>query len=78
MFLINSSVGSFAAAPSSLNTKVRVQKNIINHDLLLISENFVVHKKGFITHIVSLIKNETSVLTNDISCFCNYTDIAFF
>jgi hypothetical protein len=38
VFLINSSVGSFAAAPTSLDTKVRVQKNIINHDLLLISE----------------------------------------
>lgn len=60
MFLINSSVGSFAAAPTSLDTKVTRSKEQ-NHVLLLISEKIFGHKRIFRLNVP---KNE-SVLMRD-------------
>ena len=59
MFLINSSVGSFAAAPSSIKTKLlEVQKNKII--LLLISEKIYMVIKGFV--------HQQSLMTVAYSC----------
>ena len=51
MFLVNSSVGSFAAAPTSLNARGRdQQQEQINHDLSISVKSFV-FKKDLITRI---------------------------
>ena len=56
MFLVNSSVGSFAAAPTSLDARVSRSKNIINHDLSISVKN-IVFKKGF-DNIDSITRND--------------------
>ena len=49
MFLVNSSVGSFAAAPTSLDARVSRSKNIINHDLSISVKNNGFKKDLFTT-----------------------------